>query len=390
MNVTKQHLDLIARIYDVVLDKSRWRDVLDDVADISNARLVSLFINDFSCTELEIQSVNASVYSPEAIQSYNDEIAKSESFLAQNLTDYPVGQFVSEEELCLGQFDFRDLPGVAYIKKWYGAYRRTATRLNDNGAWWDCISFCYAEGRGLMTDAERENVSMFIPHFAKAVQLGRPFHLLKARFNGVLSVLDRFHIGVLVLSEFGSVVIKNKEAERILDLDDGLFLTLNDQLKAHSDSDLSRLGMAIKAATATSQSEGDDSGSLFAVTRRSGKDSYLLEVAPLMDSRSEMGESLKGAFVFIIDPTNRARISTAGMEILYELSKTESLVCKMLVDGHETQDMADMRNVSVETIRTQVKSVLAKTRSSNRADVVRLALSVNLPIDPADEDDSTP
>ncbi len=56
-------------------------------------------------------------------------------------------------------------------------------------------------------------------------------------------------------------------------------------------------------------------------------------------------------------------------------------VCRLLVEGCETQTIADMRNVTAETVRTQVKSILAKTRTSKRSDVVRLALTVNLPVD---------
>ncbi len=56
-------------------------------------------------------------------------------------------------------------------------------------------------------------------------------------------------------------------------------------------------------------------------------------------------------------------------------------VCRLLVEGCETQTIADMRNVTAETVRTQVKSILAKTRTSKRSDVVRLALTVNLQVD---------
>jgi hypothetical protein len=40
--------------------------------------------------------------------------------------------------------------------------------------------------------------------------------------------------------------------------------------------------------------------------------------------------------------------------------------------------------VSIPTIRTQIKQVLAKTGTHSRPALVRLALSVNLPVDPAD------
>lgn len=383
VTITSQHLDLISRIYDTVLDTDRWPELLADIAGFVNAKHSNIILHDSANPEV---TVGAASYSQSILKEYTEKYMASEEPMAVNMIRYPAFQMISDEELCDWGIDYTDMPIVPYLKQVVGVNRRITTRLHDHGIWFDGLTFLYAVDRGIMTPDENEQAQILLPHVAKAISITRPFKLLKVRFKAVFSVLDRFHIGVLVLSESGSVVIKNKEAERILDLEDGLSVASNSHLSAQLDKDQSQLSTAIKAASATSSAEGNSSGSLFSIGRRSGKDPYLIEVTPLMDSRAELGESLRGALVFVIDPTNRATISTDGMEALYELSKTESLVCKMLVDGHETQEMADMRNVSPETIRTQVKSVLSKTRSSNRADVVRLALSVNLPIDKADDE----
>jgi len=52
-----------------------------------------------------------------------------------------------------------------------------------------------------------------------------------------------------------------------------------------------------------------------------------------------------------------------------------------MVDGLNTDEIAEMRGASPNTVRTQVKSVLSKTGSSNRTALVRKALSAHLPID---------
>ena len=72
------------------------------------------------------------------------------------------------------------------------------------------------------------------------------------------------------------------------------------------------------------------------------------------------------------------------MEALFGLTTAEADVWRLMVNGHPTQDIADIRNVSYETARSQVKSVLTKTNSSKRGDVIRLAVAVNLPVDAAD------
>jgi len=37
---------------------------------------------------------------------------------------------------------------------------------------------------------------LFLDHFAKTMELSRSFSVLKSRFGGVLTALDRFHIGI--------------------------------------------------------------------------------------------------------------------------------------------------------------------------------------------------
>ena len=45
-----------------------------------------------------------------------------------------------------------------------------------------------------------------------------------------------------------------------------------------------------------------------------------------------------------------------------------------------TEQIAEDRNVKTETARSQVKAVLKKTRTNSRVQLIRLALSINLPI----------
>jgi DNA-binding CsgD family transcriptional regulator len=69
------------------------------------------------------------------------------------------------------------------------------------------------------------------------------------------------------------------------------------------------------------------------------------------------------------------------MEELYDLTSAEASILGLLVKGHTTSELSEIRNTSRETVRTQVKALLSKTRTKGRPDLVRLALTVNLPID---------
>jgi DNA-binding CsgD family transcriptional regulator len=68
------------------------------------------------------------------------------------------------------------------------------------------------------------------------------------------------------------------------------------------------------------------------------------------------------------------------METLFDLTDAESKVLELIVSGSSTDEIAQTRAVSPNTVRSQIKSLLEKTGSSQRADLVRLAAAVNPPI----------
>jgi len=69
-----------------------------------------------------------------------------------------------------------------------------------------------------------------------------------------------------------------------------------------------------------------------------------------------------------------------GLQALYDLTATEIVVLELLVAGKSNHDIADIRGVSPETVKTQTRSVFAKLAVRNRAELVRRVLAINLPI----------
>lgn len=379
MNPSAQHLELIARIYDAVLRPEEWPEILAEIAKVGNAKHTNLILHDSSNPEVTIAAAS---YDPAIFDEYHEKYMASEEPMAINMLKYPAFQMVSDDELCDWGVDYSDMPVMPFLKRAAGVKRRIVARLHDHGVWFDGLTFLYSMEGEIMTAAENSQVQIVLPHIAKAIAVARPFNVLKARFHAIFSVLDRFHTGVFLLSATGSVVLENKEASRILDLKDGISVSRDGRLKSNTQSGNGVLSAAIMAAVSTVNGEGDDTGTLLSVPRSSGGSDFLLDVSPLKDSLGELGGTFRGALVMAVDPENRAVISTRGVDFLFGLTKAEARVCELLVEGHNTEEMAEMRNVSIETIRSQIKSVLLKTNSANRSDVLRRALTLNLPIDP--------
>lgn len=66
---------------------------------------------------------------------------------------------------------------------------------------------------------------------------------------------------------------------------------------------------------------------------------------------------------------------TELIQAAFELTPAEAQVVRALTDGHTLQQTAELRGRSIDTIRAQLKSVMAKTETRSQTELVRLTLS---------------
>ncbi len=80
-------------------------------------------------------------------------------------------------------------------------------------------------------------------------------------------------------------------------------------------------------------------------------------------------------------PDNPQIIDVSGLELLFSLTKAESEVCRLMATGYTTTEIADIRGTKPDSIRNQINTLLTKTNTRHRSELVQLALSINLPVD---------
>lgn len=79
------------------------------------------------------------------------------------------------------------------------------------------------------------------------------------------------------------------------------------------------------------------------------------------------------AALLLARPPQRDKAGVAALlTALYQLTPAEADVAIRLFEGYDRIAISDARSVSMETIRTQIKSVYAKTGQSGEADLMRL------------------
>lgn len=102
---------------------------------------------------------------------------------------------------------------------------------------------------------------------------------------------------------------------------------------------------------------------------RDGEASLSLLVSAVPEQDDEL------VAVYLHEPLFTARISEKILCRLYELTRAEARVARLLVNGESVQEIAQMNNTSPHTVRNQVKNIFAKTGAVRQAELAILLLS---------------
>jgi|GEM_PF-939668 len=79
-------------------------------------------------------------------------------------------------------------------------------------------------------------------------------------------------------------------------------------------------------------------------------------------------------FMFIATVEQRRNVDVSGFVTSYALTQAEADLVSFLVEGKTLQLVAADRKVSINTVRTQLKSIFAKTSCHRQSELVKLAL----------------
>jgi len=178
--------------------------------------------------------------------------------------------------------------------------------------------------------------------------------------DAILAPFDR--VAALLLDRCGAVRAANPAARKVLGIDP--HSTLED-LPLHDD-DRPALAAALSLLFT-------DRGKDTAMLRLRGDGPGRLLVLRLQRCTASDGTDL------VLAASNGLHLPEGFCDILrqaFELTRTESDILRHLVDCRSIAEIAQERGRSPDTIRAQIKSILAKTETHSQLELVRLALSM--------------
>jgi DNA-binding CsgD family transcriptional regulator len=186
--------------------------------------------------------------------------------------------------------------------------------------------------------------------------------------------MDLVPTGVLILDARRRVVLKNRGADRILGLDDGLSLDQHGPTADDARENAALQGLIADAIQKVGRATSMTTGFL-AVSRPTGKRSFAVMVAPLLSGG--VFSVLRDAAVAILvaDPDAGRVADPEVLHALYSLTHSEAELVRLLAQGLSLEEAAEARGVSMNTARSHLKHAFAKTGTSRQGELVRLMLS---------------
>lgn len=370
-------------IYDTAVDPGCWRRALDATAAAIDAKAIALVIRGKMAGAKDL-TMMSSVYldfsRTPAGWYYGAWLSRIQNQDWDFLQSQPLHQPIPDLETGFSAEALDARKDYAFLRKRTGVARRLGIRLNADSVWFDAMSIGFDQQELEIPHAASERSRDLLPHLTKALEIGRIFALLKARYKAALSALDRIQAGVAIALPDGQIIVKNAEADRVLRLKDGIVLSGDGRLLTPDPDITSKIRAHILDVSSTARGQANRHESLISVKRPSGLTPLLLDIGPISDSKAELEQRLDGALVTIIDPERVPYLRLERFTELYGLTQAETDVCRLITDGATIVEIAERRGTSPITAKNQVSMVLAKAGVSSRVELIRLILRVLPPV----------
>lgn len=253
----------------------------------------------------------------------------------------------------------------------YDLPHRPILSLASTAAHFDVLSACAGAGIGEFNPETPHSFACALSP-ARAAQAPR-CQLANANLRAARAeaALEHAFAAAFVLDAVGRVVYMNRSGEAMASSADGVMFRRN-RISATNASQQSKLKALIAGAISGAQASASQAVGAIALERSSGRRPLFVRVMPLRVDLTGGHTPSGHALLLITDPDGALENPTSLLKSLFSLTTAEIEVATHLRAGSTLAEIAAVRGVSLETTRSQVKSLLQKTNSRRQSDLILL------------------
>lgn len=374
-DAVRDHTDLIAAIYDAVIEPNRWHTALNAVRlrfNFHNAAMSVIAPQEGRSLVNLMVNIPGEYARMASGPDYIDDIVAlwggPERLSALPLEE-PIllSEMISPSQISANRYynDFAKPQGISDVLAIALAHDRT---MLGN------VAFGRLESAGRPGHYERDGLRALGPHLRRAALIsGIMDHSLREAATFGMA-LDAARSGIVLVDADMRIVHANEAAHAMLAVGDPVREKLG-RLELRQEL----LPGQLKAAVVSCETDaGLGRRGIGIPTRRLDGSPLIIHVMPLEQRTIRGGlPSTASAAVFIADGSGGIAPLHDALGLLFGLTPAEARVFELAVDGLENDAVAAALGVATSTVKTHMLHIFDKTGAHSRADLVRLARQIS-------------
>lgn len=373
MGVEENALELTGLIYDAALASEKWQVFMERLTQVMGTRSALLRENYVNGNVGLYESVG---FDPAYVAAYREHFTHVDYFMPL-MRNTPIGlphrgeDAGPWEQQRNSEFynDYMAPQGVRYVM---GCILARDDR-------YDLLFAMQREaGQPDFSDEDMSLLHLITPHMIRAVHIHHQMAEVTAQKHWALSAMDRLRVGVILLDGQGRPLYLNHAAEHLVSARNG-FVVRRDGLALSSAAETNRLRRLITDAATLATGRGSAVGGCLRIRKTENNGTTMqFQVIPLprgLSERSWEQSVPEGCVAVFVSAGNGPRLSCDRVATMHGLTRAEAKLASMLADGISLEEAAEALRVSILTVRSQLKSVFAKTGVSRQAELVALLLT---------------
>lgn len=371
--------DLLTRIYDCALNPGEWRGVLQQIANESGAFGAMIFDCEWrGSTERVALRYCSDAYDRTLVDGYVDlhnaqEVLDQGRFARLSSEGNEVN-LIRCDDLYSSRDELESKSNQQAMMK-LGVHFRAGALLSKDTAAMDRFALQFRKDQGPISEKARLMTQGLLPHVAKALSIGRALQENDDQKRALARTLEAVPFGIGIVRASGKVLYGNAEFQALCEE----FRLIN---RNAAGLRVENLPLGIQGLLRSVRDHGKfGARPLREAAFLPGKlesTGLFMEISPI-SNHPEMDRFGEGTFLISLLDSQRAHaVNPDIVRRFFPLTDSEMAVLELVVKGHTNTEIADLRGRSLETVNSQMKSLIRKSGTRNRTELVRVAVSLSV------------
>jgi DNA-binding CsgD family transcriptional regulator/PAS domain-containing protein len=359
---------VIADIYDAAIDPALWRQALASTCAYVGGNSAVLYWHDVASESS--QALHLFNEDPKYTQLYFEKyLPMNPMFPAAAFVD--VGIVMTSDDIMPNE----ELIETRFYKEWIepqGIVDSLAVNFEKGATRTSLINI---RTDVVIDENMRRRMAVLVPHWQRAVEIGRLFDQSKAKEEALTETLDHVEAAVFLVGADGAIAFANDPARRMLD--QAVLVCARDGALHAVASGTDRMLHDIFTAAAIGDASIGVRGVALPLTA-SSSDRWFAHVLPLTSGRRQQAGQANHAVaaIFIRQTAPNAPLPLEAIAKRYNLLPSEVRVLAAVATVQGVRELANLLGVSQATVKTHLHNLFRKTGTKRQSELVRLVAGI--------------